>query len=210
MTALLRPVLLLIALPLIAGCSALSALDDAAQPLDIYELRPLSPQAESTRSRDVELVVEEPATSGTLATERIMIRPTPLQAQYLPGIRWADTAPVMLQTLIVRTLSGTGALRSVARRPVGASADYALLGELTDFHAEPRADGAGATVRVRLLVRIVRERDASVVASRTFAASEPAETTDPDAVIAAFDRASAALLADMTPWVLARTVVPSS
>jgi ABC-type uncharacterized transport system auxiliary subunit len=41
-----------------------------------------------------------------------------------------------------------------------------------------------------------------VVASRTFVATEPAPSSDTEAVIPAFDRAAARLLGDIVPWVL--------
>lgn len=194
-------------LPLVlatAGCGALSALDDAARPLEIYELR--TPGIETAaRRRNVELVVEEPIASGALSTERIMIRPARLQAQYLPDVRWADPAPVMLRTLLLRSLAETGAFTSVGRQPLASSGDYALLGELTDFQAEPVVGSETAEVRVRLMLRLVRERDASVVASRTFDAVEQSADTGPDSLVAAFDRATAALIAEVLPWVIAET-----
>ena len=196
------PLFLLLPL-LLPACSALSALGDASQPLDIYELRtPVLRQA-ATR-RPVELVVEEPQASGTLTTERILIRPTPFEAQYLPGIRWADTAPVMMQTLLVRSLTETGALGSVGRRPVGTIGDYAVLSELTDFQAETAEDGKSALVRARMILRLVRERDAQVIATRTFEVSEPVASTDPQPVVATFDRVTTRLLADMAGWIVER------
>lgn len=206
MTVLMRLILPCLALPLLAGCTAITALGEASRPLQIYELQTPIVQQAAGRRRAVELIVEEPFAGGSLNTERILIRPTPVQAQYLPDVRWADTAPVMLQTLLVRSLSETGAWSSVGRRPVGTRADYAVLGELTDFHAVPADDGDTATVRVRLILRIVREGDARVVATRSFTASEPTEATDPTRMVAAFDRATAQLLSEIVPWIIARTV----
>ena len=55
------------------------------------------------------------------------------------------------------------------------------------------------------MLRLVRERDASVVASRTFDAVEQSADTGPDSLVAAFDRATAALIAEVLPWVIAET-----
>ncbi|MDK3074693.1 ABC-type transport auxiliary lipoprotein family protein [Sedimentitalea sp. JM2-8] len=192
-------------LPLaLSGCSALTALGDASQPLEIYELRtPEVPRSASRRA--VELVVQAPAASGALATDRIMIRPAPLQAQYLPGVRWADTAPVMIQTLLVRGLTETGRFASVGRSPVGPISDFTVLGELTDFQAETVADGRASVIRVRLVLRLVRESDSRVVATRAFAVTENTASTDPDALAAAFDGATSQLLAEAVSWIVART-----
>lgn len=188
-------------LPLLAGgCSALSLLGGGSDPLEIYELQTPAIRTAVSR-RGVEVVVEEPVASGALAVERIMISPSPLQAQYLPGVRWSDTAPVMVQTLLVRSLTETGALGSVGRRPVGSTADYAVLGELTDFQAE--VAGEGAVVRVRLILRLVREADARVVATRIFVAEQPAGSTGVETVVPAFDLAMSRVLGEAVPWVLA-------
>lgn len=187
----------------VPACGAISALDTASQPLEIYELR--SPDVQSTvRRGGTELVIEEPSASGALATERIMIQPGPLQAQYLPGVRWADTAPKMLQTLILRSITQTGALGSVGRRPVGTIADYAVLSELTDFQAETRPDARGADVVVRISFRIVRERDARVIATRTFEQSARADDTRTGTLVAAFDQATSQLATDAVPWILSQ------
>ena len=199
---LIRLLLAIVACLALPGCTAISALDDASKALQVFELGVPNIATPNVQRRRVELVVEEPRASSALATERVMIRPGPLRAQYLPGVRWADTAPVMLQTLIVRSLVETGALGSVGRRPIAARADFSLLSELTDFQAETTPDTAGATIRVRLMVRLVRERNASVVASRIFSVSELAASTEPSLVVAALDRASGALLSEMVPWLL--------
>lgn len=206
MTFFVRLALPFLVWPMLAGCTALSALGDASRPLEIYELRaPVLAQGSAGR-RSIEIVVEEPVASGALATERIMIRPTPLQAQYLPDVRWADPAPVMVQTLMVRSLLGTGSLGSAGRRPIGTSADIAVLGELTDFQAEPVEAGEGALVRVRLILRIVRERDARVLATRSFEAVESVAATEADSIVAGFDRACTTLLSEMVPWILSRAI----
>jgi len=199
------PVSLFLLALLLGGCTAISALEDASRPLEIYELRTPPAGSLTARPRDIELVVEEPYSSGALATERIMIRPGPLRAQYLPGVRWADPAPAMVQTLLLRSLAETGAFGSVGRRPVGTTADFAILSELTDFQAETSTGRDGATIAVRLMVRILRERDSRVVATRTFSVSESAAATDPDTVAAAFDAAARRMMADIVPWVLSRS-----
>lgn len=205
MIAKMRLPILCLVLPLaLSGCSAISALGDASQPLEIYELR--TPQVPLSASRrGVELVVQAPAASGALATDRIMIRPAPLQAQYLPGVRWADTAPVMVQTLLVRTLTETGRFASVGRSPVGPVPDFTLLGELTDFQAELAGDKVAPVIRARLVLRLVRESDSRVVATRAFTVTENAASTDPDALAAAFDRATSQLLTEAVSWTVART-----
>lgn len=203
------PILWLFLIAAIPGCTAISAVSDATRVLDVYELRTPTIQDANLRAQPVEVVLEEPVSSGALATERVMIRPGPFQAQYLPDARWADPAPAMLQTLMVRTLAGTGAFNSVGRRPVGTIGDFAVLSELTDFQAETLGEGQGATIRVSLSIRVVRESDARVVASRTFSVTQAAPNTNPVTLVAAFDAAVSGFLVEFAPWLAARVQTAS-
>ena len=201
---LIRPIAIALALPVLLGaCGTLSALGDATTPSDIYELStPTDLPLRQGRPQARDIIVEVPTTGGALATDRIMIRPAPLQAQYLPDVRWSDDAPVMLQTLMLRALNRTGAFEYVGRRPLGPGGDFAIVTELVDFQAVLVPDSEGAEIRVRMISRIVRERGVSIVASRSFAASEPAASLDDADIAAAFDAATSRVLSDFTVWTL--------
>lgn len=193
-----RRLLLLSPLTLLPGCGAVSALGRAATPLDAFDLRaPDMPQAGRMMNRG--LSIEPPTTSGALDTDRILIRPNPVQAQYLPDGRWSDKVPALVQTLMLRSFEDTGALSYVGRRPLGGSGDLALVTEITDWQAELSADGA-AQVRLRMVARMVREMDASVLARRSFVqVSQAASNTTLD-LVTAFNAASDALLTDLVRW----------
>lgn len=209
----MRPSLLtatLLTLLVLPGCAALTALGDASQPLAIYELPTPDSLPQANRRRGIEVVVEEPNASGALATERIMIRPGPLQAEYLPGVRWSDTAPIMVQTVLLRSLTESGGFASVGRRPVGSLGDFAVLTELTDFQAETTEDADGATVRLRLIVRLVRESDATAVATRTFTVTGSTASSDTDTILGAFEQASSRLMTEVVSWTLSQLGVAFS
>lgn len=194
----LRSIAVLAAL---SGCSAITALNDVTVPLDVYELRAPANIAASQRAqlaRDV--IIELPTTSGALSTDRIMIRPNALQAQYLPDVRWSDATPVMVQTLMLRAVEATGAVRYVGRQPLASNGDFAVVTELVDFQAVVNADNETASAQLKLIVRVVRESDASIIASRVFDASAPAASTQTVAIISAFDAASSTLFADFANW----------
>ena len=202
LTRLAKVAALLAAPALLAGCSALSALEDASTPLEVYELRaPADIPRVRGRAAPRDVIVEVPTTSGALSTDRIMIRPNALQAQYLPDVRWADPVPVMVQTLMLRAIETTNAVRYVGRKPLAASGDYALITEVVDFQAELNEGGESATVEMELIIRVVRERDAAIVASRTFQSEALAATTETPVVAAAFNVASDALFAEIATWV---------
>jgi cholesterol transport system auxiliary component len=200
----LRLALSLLSALLLGGCAALTSISDATTPLQAYGLRAPAeaPGVRGSLSRD--LVIETPNAGGALDTDRILIRPDPFQAAYLPQARWTDTAPVMLQGLMLRAFEDAGALRYVGRRPVGGTADYLLLSELTDFQAEIAPDGETVTTRLRLTARLVREADATILGSRTIETTAPAASTAVEDVVAGLDAATRAALRDLTTWALRR------
>jgi cholesterol transport system auxiliary component len=203
-TTTLRALALAVALPLaLAGCGAISAIGGATEALEIYEVSTptdLPVRQGAPQARDV--IIEVPTTGGALATDRIMVRPSPLQAQYLPGVRWSEEAPVMLQTVMLRALERTGAFQYVGRRPLGPGGDFAIVTELVDFQAVLLPGDAGARVEVRMISRIVREQGVRIVASRTFAAEQTTPSLDDDDIAVAFDAAAGRMISDFTVWTL--------
>ena len=191
-----RTLLMLSALALLAGCGIFSK---AAETLDAYTLSPLPGSGAVHGSSH--LVVELPSSSGALATDRILIKPNALQAEYLPKGRWVDATPVLVQSLLVASLQNSGAFRLVGRDGAGLTQDYTLLTEVNDFQAESPADGATATpVHVGLTMTMVREEDGSLIATRRFTATALASSSDTLALVAAFEQATQQVLAAATGW----------
>ena len=194
---------LVLSLMALSGCGALGALSDVATVPSVYDIS--APQNGPVAqggplARDV--IVELPTTSGVIDNDRIMIRPAANQAEYLPDARWGDEVPVMLQTLMVRSLENTNGLRYVGRRPLAGSGDFAIVTELVDFQAELLPGGETAVVSIRMTSRIVRELDASIIASRTFVARQAAASTATPVLVDAFDRAAQVVLLEFADWTM--------
>lgn len=194
-----RPALLALVMVLLTGCGIFNK---AAAPLDAFTLSPLAGSgAAQGSSRHV--VVELPGSSGALATDRILIKPNALQAEYLPKGRWVDATPVLVQTLLVASLQNSGAFRLVGRDAAGLTQDYTLLSEINDFQAEASVDGTTATpVHVALTLTLVREEDGSLIATRRFEKTTLAASSDTLALVSAFDAATHAVLASATAWTI--------
>ena len=198
----LRLLPMVLVLALLPGCAAVSALTGGGGPLTAYELRPPADLPLATRTEAADLVVEVPEASGAIDTDAILIRPTAIEASYLPGAQWTEDAPRMLQSALVAALESTQAFRYVGRRPLGPGGDYALVWNLTRFSAEVIAGTETAEVEIMLTARLIREEDASVMARETFLASGAAADISNAAIAAAYDAAARDLLGDMTVWVL--------
>ena len=182
---------------LLAACGAVGK---ATVPLDAYTLSPL-PVVKGTASAQ-HLVVELPTASGALTTDRILIKPNALQAEYLPKGRWVDPAPELIQTLLVASLQNSGGYRLVGRDGAGLTPDYVLLVEVNAFQAEASALGTPDTlVRVGLTLSLVREEDQSLIATRRFDQTASAATADTLALVGAFDQATRQVLAAAVAWV---------
>lgn len=197
-----RLCLALVTLLALPGCAAISAL--SGEPVrDMFELRPPvdTPRTCGQGSR-IELVIEPPKTSGSLDSDRIMIRPNALQAEYLGDSRWSDPLPEMFRTLLVRSLGSYDIFRHVGRDPLGLSGDVAMLTEITRFNAAIGPDGA-VSVELQVNAQLVEEMTTNIIARRQFNAVVPVASTDTAALVPAFDRAALALLSEMDSWTIA-------
>lgn len=210
MTALriLRAAAALALIAALGGCAAVSAVQTAAAPLDSYELTPLP--SEGSGGAGPVLRVEQPTASGTIASDRIAIKPSPLQVQYLPEVRWVDEAQIHAQMLMMRSLAGTERFALVTGEGPGPLPDFVLISDLLAFQAElvPAEGGAGAPVPVavvRLDASIVDDRDDTLRASRRFAARVPALAGDTVAIVAAMDAAMTQVLREVADWAVANT-----
>jgi cholesterol transport system auxiliary component len=200
----LRLLPLLLALLPLAGCAALASLGSAAQPLDTYELSLPPAPAGPTGTAGPTLLVDVPTASAGLATDRIMIRPGRLRVAYLPDGRWVDAAPAHVQQLLIGALSRSGRLAFVGGGVDLSAPDYVLLTDLEAFQAEVSPAGAPTPVRVvvRMRLALVRDLDQRVVRARRFEQTAAAASDDAPSIVAAFDAAMRALLAEAAEWTL--------
>jgi cholesterol transport system auxiliary component len=196
----ITPLLMSFGLVLLAGCGALSSLSEASKELDAYTLSPARGSGTPAGGRG-HLIVELPSAAGALATDRILVKPLPYQAQYLPDGRWTEPAPALLQTLIVASFQNLGGFRLVGRTANGLNPDYTLMTEIQDFHAEPMGqDEAGHLVRIGIMATLIRESDRSIVASRRFSATETVGSDATRLLVEGFDRALHGVLQEMVAW----------
>ncbi|MCZ0963739.1 ABC-type transport auxiliary lipoprotein family protein [Paracoccus benzoatiresistens] len=182
---------------ILSGCGTLSAMTGGPE-RDVFELRPPAPATGCGRASIGELIIEPPKARSTLDSDRIMIRPSALQTQYLPDAQWGEAVPEMLQRLLVQSLGATGSFGYVGRAPLGISGDYALISEIEDFNAELTAEGV--VVRLTVNAQMVSELEADIVSRGRFAAAVPAAGTRTADLIPAFDAAARQLVTQMTEW----------
>lgn len=197
-----RRLALLGAISALGGCSAVSALNSAAQPLDTYDLSPV-PGSQTGRRTSRTMLVARPEAPAAIATDRIMIKPGVASITYLPDARWSDELPLVIQSLLIRSISGTGRIGYVGRSDGGPVPDSALLVRIDAFNVNALPDGT-FTVEVDLTLTIVDDSDQRVTATQRFSTNAPLASDTPVSIVSAFQGLLDGLLPQMADWAVKR------
>lgn len=187
----------------LTGCAGLNTLTSAAKPTDLFNLTPKSTFDPSLPRLRQQIVVEEPTATAAVSSDRIAVQPTPLQVKFLPGVRWVDNAPVIIQTLLIESYENSNKVDAVGRSSVSLRADYVIVTDLREFQAfvEPNSGpDAPLTVHVRLNMKIVEEDLDRIIASRSFEELATASTDDMEDVAQAFDTALGRVMRKSVEW----------
>lgn len=188
------------------GATASCQLPGSGDPPQLFTLTPKSNFAGDLPRADWQLAVEMPVASGGIDTSRIALARSPVTLDYFARANWTDTAPRMVQTLLVESFENTGRIVAVGRESSSLRPDYLLKVDLREFQAELRAN-APPVARVRLAVRLVRLPERTVVASFAHEAQQTAGSSDIHNVVLAFDEALGAAMRRVVEWTL-RTAEP--
>lgn len=192
--------LLLVLLTGLTGCAF--SLAGTAPPPDLYDLSPKSTFNIALAPVTWQLVVDEPLAASSLDTDRIAIRPSPLEYRYYDKARWIDRAPALIQTLLVESFENSNKIVAVGRRAAGLSGDFVLKSELREFQAE-RFDAKGPVeVRVRITFKLVKVASGLIIASTSLERVTEAKSDAPQDIVQAFDDALGYVLKRAVSWTL--------
>ncbi len=202
-------------LPLLAGCFSgfnsnqapqqtyvlglQSAVDAAAAGTPVHQGAPASAVAAAADSVQVLPPVAVPG----LGSEGIAVMRPGQRLDYYSGARWAAPAPAMLQTLVIQTLRRQGRFALVESDSGPFEATYLLSLELTHFEADYAASASGAppTVRVELVCALGGRTSRRVIESFAATSAVAADADRMQAVVAAFEQATNAMLAQLASGV---------
>lgn len=169
-------------------------------PPQLYMLSPKSTFRDDLPKVDWQLIVEVPISSAGLNTTRLVLIRNFAEFEYFARAAWTDTAPQMVQTLLIESFENTDRIVSVGRESVGLRADYLLKTELREFQAEYEMDTQPPTARIRLNAKLVRMSDRTIIGSRNEEAKVKAEGTDMPSILAAYDDALGKVLKRVIEW----------
>lgn len=176
------------------------------EPPRLFVLSPKSTFNPDLPKVDWQLTVDVPIAEAGLNNSRIALKHNALSLEYYARSAWTDTAPLMVQTLIVESFENTGRIVAVGRQSIVLRGDYQLITELREFQAEYGDGAAPPTVRVRINAKLVRMPQRVIVASHTVESLQPASNGSLEAVVDAFDEALGKVLKRLVDWCL--TSVP--
>lgn len=187
---------------LLTGCTGIAQLTEVTTPVDLYLLTPKSTFSSSLPRLKQQIVVSEPTATAAVDTDRIAVQPSALEVQYLPGSRWVDRAPLIVQKLLIESYENSGRVGAVGSSSIGLRADYLIATDIREFQAlAPPVDvGGPLVIEVTLNIKVVDAYEDRIIASRSFVEKEPSATDEPKDVIAAFDEALGDAMRDAVEW----------
>jgi cholesterol transport system auxiliary component len=183
---------MLIAAALCTGCIG-SLLESSNEAPEVYRLTGGELQGRGD-PLPLALAVAPPRAAASLDTERIAVIQPDSRFDYFSGVRWAESAPQMLQQLLVRALAADGRFATVVAAPSRVPADFALDVELRRFEAVYDGEAAMPLVRVEMQVTLVDARKAQRLASFVVRTESKASANRQVAVFESFERATAEAL----------------
>lgn len=187
---------------LLQGCTSGLLESQVAAP-EVYRLGQVSTAADpgarppSTPALTLALTVARPRASQALDTDRIAVVPQPRRFDYYADVRWAEPAPQMLQQNLVAALEASGRFAGVLAAPARVPSELLLDVEVRHFEAVAESPGATPEVHVQVQTSLVDMRRAARLASFTSEARVAAADNRRGAIVAAFDEASARVIADV-------------
>jgi cholesterol transport system auxiliary component len=147
------------------------------------------------------LVVDEPTAAHQLDTSRITLMNGQFRVDYYAEVEWTDTAPAMVQLLLIQSFQNTGRLLVVAPSRQTLATDFLLLSNLRKFQVEKDASGTPQATVV-LEATLLRMPRRTPVATARFEKTTPVSSDSTEAVTAAFDASLGDVMRRVVDWTL--------
>jgi ABC-type uncharacterized transport system auxiliary subunit len=185
----------------LAGCG--SFFESSIPAPQAYVLRlPAPAEHEGVIQTKGSVKVLRPEAGPGLDSEHIALLRSNRRFDFYAASRWAAAAPDLLEDVIVDRLRGTGAFSAVLDDAAPYAPYYNLRCGLARFEADYSSDGSGSgghapTVKVALNCTFGRHRDRVLLASFSAEGSAPASEDRLNAVVAAFEAATASALTEL-------------
>jgi cholesterol transport system auxiliary component len=186
--------------PLIATLAGCGGVFESTLPSpQAYVLRlPSSAGAQPAAAATIApLLVQRPEAGPGLDSNGIALLRDDRRFDFYAASRWAAPAPDLLESVVVEGLRRTGAFNAVFEDGSPFAPAYNLRITLRRFEADYSASGNAPTVHVVMDCTVGRHRDRQLLASFVASGSAVANEDRLGAVVAAFETATAAAVAEI-------------
>jgi cholesterol transport system auxiliary component len=198
-----RALLRLAALALVPAASSCTGLiPGGGAPPQLYVLTRKSTFPPDLPPVSRQLLVDTPIAPAEIDTTRVALSRSPTTIDYFANAAWSDRAPAMVQSLLIESFEQTGKIPSVARDTAALRADYILLPELRRFEARYQNGEAPPTVLVRLLVRLIKMPERTIIGEDIAEGRETATANAMDAIVEAYNEALGSVMKRLVTWTL--------
>jgi cholesterol transport system auxiliary component len=186
----------------LAGCTGI--IPGTGTPPQIFVLSRKTTFPPDLPSVASQLLVDTPVAPAEIDTNRIALSRSPTRVDYFADSVWADRAPAMVQSLVIESFEQTGKIPAISRDLAVLRADYILMSELRRFEAIYASATGAPTVVVRLLVRLVKMPERTIIAQSLAERREEAAQNGLDAIVEAFNEALGGVMKELVTWTLRR------
>ena len=183
-------------LSLLGGCGGLLETTIPAPQAYVLRLTPRAPASPPATPYGT-LQLQRPEAGPGLDSDRIALLRSDNRFDFYAASRWAAPAPDLVESVILDALRAGGSFTAVFDDTSPYAPRYSLRVTMRRFEADYSASGGAPTVYVVLDCTLGRHRDRELLASFTAQGSAVAGEDRLTAVVAAFDAASAAAMAQL-------------
>ena len=183
-------------LSLLGGCGGLLETTIPAPQAYVLRLTPRAPASPPATPYGT-LQLQRPEAGPGLDSDRIALLRSDNRFDFYAASRWAAPAPDLVESVILDALRAGGSFTAVFDDTSPYAPRYSLRVTMRRFEADYSASGGAPTVYVVLDCTLGRHRDRELLASFTAQGSAVAGEDRLTAVVAAFDAASVAAMAQL-------------
>ena len=177
------------------GCGGV--FDSTLPAAQSYVLRLPPATAPTSAPTGGSVLLQRPEAGPGLESERIALLRSDQRFDFYAASRWAAPAPDIVESVMIDALRATGAFSAVFDDSAPFAPRYNLRCALRRFEADYTASGRAPTVQVALDCTLGRHRERELLASFTAQGSAPASEDRLNAVVAAFESATAAAMTEL-------------
>jgi len=152
------------------------------------------------------LLVSAASASPFYDTQNLVFSRAVGQRAYYQFAGWTERPGRRLNELLMRRLEARGGFKSVVATTAGVRGDLVLNTRLEEFYHDTGANPG--SVRIVVSAELVDYAGRTIVAQRRFAQSVPGAGENAQGAVAAFNRATTALLDEMSAWIESAAAQP--